>query len=461
MQIAQVLSGYSLGGADLLRRAMGKKIKSEMEAQRRQFIDGAKARGVAASVAEHIFDQVAKFAGYGFNKSHAAAYALVAYQTAYLKANHPVEFMAALMSLDIGNTDKLNLFRQECDSPRHPPAAARHQPLGRCLHRRGDRAGRGDPLCARRREGRRRAGDAPARRGARRPTAAFADLFDFARRLDPRSFNRRQFESLVKAGAFDALNRNRAQTFAAIELLLRHATAAASERASQQVNLFGDGAAAPGPSPALPPRDGLAGGRAAAARIRRDRLLSLEPSARRLCAQPRAARRGALRRPAGAARRRRLDPLQARRRADRAARAQFGARQPLRLRPDVRHQRRLRGRWCSPRCWRKAGQLLDEGQPLLVTVDVRAEEEIAAAYRAALRAARQGGDAGRGRAQGRARRGRGARRPEACSSRARAAAAATSAWSCRWRPRARSRSRCPAASASAPRCCARCARCRA
>src|SRR5487761_399648 len=114
MQIAQVLSGYSLGGADLLRRAMGKKIKSEMDAQRRLFIDGATSRGVDGGLAEHIFDLVAKFAGYGFNKSHAAAYALVAYQTAYLKANHPVEFMAALMSLDIGNTDKLNLFRQEC-----------------------------------------------------------------------------------------------------------------------------------------------------------------------------------------------------------------------------------------------------------------------------------------------------------------------------------------------------------
>src|SRR5579864_5546801 len=115
MQIAQVLAGYTLGGADLLRRAMGKKIAAEMEAQRRAFIDGATARGVEARVAEHIFEQVAKFAGYGFNKSHAAAYALVAYQTAYLKANHPVEFLAASMTLDLGNTDKLNVFRGECD----------------------------------------------------------------------------------------------------------------------------------------------------------------------------------------------------------------------------------------------------------------------------------------------------------------------------------------------------------
>src|SRR5690349_17668726 len=113
MQIAQVLAGYSLAGADLLRRAMGKKIPAEMEAQRQLFFDGAAARGVERAQAELIFDQMAKFAGYGFNKPHAAAYALVTYQTAYLKANYPVEFLAALMTLDLGNTDKLNVFRQE------------------------------------------------------------------------------------------------------------------------------------------------------------------------------------------------------------------------------------------------------------------------------------------------------------------------------------------------------------
>ena len=114
MQIAQVLAGYTLGGADLLRRAMGKKIKAEMEAQRKAFIDGAVgATGCTPTRPAQIFDQVNKFAGYGFNKSHAAAYALVAYQTAYLKANYPVEFLAASMTLDLGNTDKLNVFRQE------------------------------------------------------------------------------------------------------------------------------------------------------------------------------------------------------------------------------------------------------------------------------------------------------------------------------------------------------------
>jgi DNA polymerase III subunit alpha len=243
MQIAQVLSGYSLGGADLLRRAMGKKIRSEMEAQRRQFIDGAIARGVDAGLAEHIFDQVAKFAGYGFNKSHAAAYAVVAYQTAYLKANHPVEFMAALMSLDIGNTDKLNLFRQECArlGIRLLPPDINRSAGAFTVEAATDGAAIRYALAAVKGVGAQAMRQLVEERAAH---GSFADLFDFARRLDPKSFNRRQFESLVKAGAFDALNRNRAQTFAAIDLLLRHAQAAASERTSQQVNLFGAGGGA-------------------------------------------------------------------------------------------------------------------------------------------------------------------------------------------------------------------------
>ena len=115
MQIAQELAGYTLGGADLLRRAMGKKIKAEMDAQRETFVSGSVERKVPDKKASDIFDQVAKFAGYGFNKSHAAAYALIAYQTAYLKANYPVEFLAASMTLDLHNTDKLNTFKQELD----------------------------------------------------------------------------------------------------------------------------------------------------------------------------------------------------------------------------------------------------------------------------------------------------------------------------------------------------------
>jgi DNA polymerase-3 subunit alpha len=249
MQIAQVLSGYSLGGADLLRRAMGKKIKAEMEAQRKAFIDGAVARGVAERIAEHIFEQVAKFAGYGFNKSHAAAYALVAYQTAYLKANHPVEFLAASMTLDLGNTDKLNVFRGECDRlgiKLLPPDinrsavdfAVETTPKGPAIRY---------ALAAVKGVGAQAMRELVAEREARGP---FRDLVDLARRLDARSVNRRSFESLAKAGAFDGLNRNRAQSFAAAEMLLRYAAAAADERASQQVSLFGDDAV--GRGPALP-----------------------------------------------------------------------------------------------------------------------------------------------------------------------------------------------------------------
>src|SRR5712692_1495028 len=258
MRIAQVLSGYSLGSADLLRRAMGKKIKAEMEAQRKAFIDGAVARGVAERVAEHIFEQVAKFAGYGFNKSHAAAYALVAYQTAWLKANHPVEFLAALMTLDMGNTDKLNVFRGECDRlgiKLLPPDINRSE-VTFAVDPRDDVPGgtpQGDAiryaLAAVKGVGAQAMRQLVDEREAKGP---FKDLFDLARRLDVKSFNRRQFECLAKAGALDGLNRNRAQTFAACDLLLRHAAAAANERESQQVNLFGDSDGDAARGPALP-----------------------------------------------------------------------------------------------------------------------------------------------------------------------------------------------------------------
>ncbi len=256
MQIAQVLSGYTLGSADLLRRAMGKKIKSEMEAQRRGFIDGAVARGVAPAQAEMIFEKVEKFAGYGFNKCHSAPYALLAYETAWLKANHPVEFLAASMTLDLGNTDKLNLFRQELNRlgiRLLPPDINRSYP---------DFAVEPDPstgrpairyaLAAIKGVGAQAMADLVAERDRHGP---FRDLADFARRLDARSCNRRQFENLAKAGAFDPLNPNRAQTFAAAELLLRHANFAAEERLSRQESLFAaiDPALAPRPSLPLVP----------------------------------------------------------------------------------------------------------------------------------------------------------------------------------------------------------------
>jgi DNA polymerase-3 subunit alpha len=249
MQIAQVLSGYTLGGADLLRRAMGKKIKSEMDAQRRHFVDGAVARGVPESRASHIFDHVAKFAGYGFNKSHAAAYALVAYQTAYMKANHPLEFLAASMTLDLGNTDKLNLYRQEIRRLGFkllPPDVNRSAATFTV-----ETAKTGEPairyaLAAVRNVG---AGAMDELVKERKRGGPFRELQDFARRLDTKVLNKRQLESLVAAGAFDSLESNRARVFQSIETMIRLAAAAAQLRASGQVSLFGDEPA----GPVLPP----------------------------------------------------------------------------------------------------------------------------------------------------------------------------------------------------------------
>jgi DNA polymerase-3 subunit alpha len=251
MQIAQLLSGYSLGGADLLRRAMGKKIKAEMDAQRETFLQGAEKNGVEPKTASHIFDQVEKFAGYGFNKSHAAAYALVSYQTAYLKAHYPVEFFAASMTLDLGNTDKLNVFRQELsklDVKLLPPD----------INRSGatflveDVPGAG-PAVRYALAAVKNVGDQAMRALVRERTekGPFKDLFDFATRLDPRQVNKRQLENLAAAGTFDSLNPNRAQTYAAIEMLLRHASLAAEERTSDQIGMFG-GDAVPAPKPKLP-----------------------------------------------------------------------------------------------------------------------------------------------------------------------------------------------------------------
>ncbi|HTW52130.1 MAG TPA: DNA polymerase III subunit alpha [Stellaceae bacterium] len=239
MQAAQIMADYSLGSADLLRRAMGKKIKSEMEAQRATFVDGAVRKGIEERQANLVFDLMEKFSGYGFNKSHSAPYALVAYQTAYLKANYPVEFLAASMTLDIGNTDKLNQFRQEASRlgiALLPPDINRSEVefAVEADPRTGNPAIR-YALAAVKGVGAQAMRDLVAERANGR----FKDLFDFAQRLDARSFNRRQFESLVKAGAFASLNPNRAQSLAAIDLLLRQASLAAEERTSKQESLFG------------------------------------------------------------------------------------------------------------------------------------------------------------------------------------------------------------------------------
>ncbi|MBI4966601.1 MAG: DNA polymerase III subunit alpha [Rhodospirillales bacterium] len=237
MQIAQELSGFSLGSADILRRAMGKKDQAEMDRQRKAFVDGAVARAVDEATASHIFDQVAKFAEYGFNKSHAAAYAVVAYQTAWMKANHPVEFLAASMTYDMGNTDKLGVFRQELDRlgiKLLAPDVNRSQPdfaveAGAVRY----------ALAAIKNVGHQ------AMRGLaeeRRKQGPFADLLDFFRRLDTKTVNRRQMENLVRAGAFDGLEANRARLLKGLDLLMQEAARAAQERDSGQTSLFGGAA---------------------------------------------------------------------------------------------------------------------------------------------------------------------------------------------------------------------------
>ena len=214
MQIAQVLSGYSLGEADLLRRAMGKKIKAEMDAQKERFVAGAEAKGVDPAQADYIFELVAKFAGYGFSKSHAACYGIVAYQTAYLKANHPVEFLAASMTLDLGNTDKLQVFRREAQRLKvaiRPPEANSSGvefmvQNGEILY----------SLAALKNVGR----AAVEHLETVRRDGSFTSLGDFARRVDPRVLTKRALESMAKAGAFDRLHRNRAEVLAGVEAML-------------------------------------------------------------------------------------------------------------------------------------------------------------------------------------------------------------------------------------------------
>ena len=240
MQIAQILSGYSLGEADMLRRAMGKKIKEEMDRQRARFVDGAVERGLAKSKADEIFDLLAKFADYGFNKSHAAAYALVAYQTAWCKANYPVEFLAASMTLDKSNTDKLAEFRNEATRLGigvDPPSINRsgvdfevHPGLEGALTIRY-------ALSAVKGVGEGQAAALVASRGER----PFRDLCDLANRLNPREVNKKVLEALAAAGAFDELERDRARAFAAVEPILAMANRAQDDAAAGQAALFGGG----------------------------------------------------------------------------------------------------------------------------------------------------------------------------------------------------------------------------
>jgi DNA polymerase-3 subunit alpha len=243
MQAAQILAGYSLGGADLLRRAMGKKIKSEMDAQRATFVKGcAEHNNIPAAKANELFDLIDKFAGYGFNKSHAAAYALLTYQTAWLKTHHRAEFYAASMSFDVALTDKLAMFVEdirrggiECLPP-DINASDAHFTVdnGAVRYALGALKGVGDKAME----------ELIAERSRFGP---FASMEDFAARIDPRLLNRRQLESLAGAGAFDGIQANRAGLFAAAETVLAHAASAHDQRTSGQAALFGTNSAEAAP----------------------------------------------------------------------------------------------------------------------------------------------------------------------------------------------------------------------
>jgi DNA polymerase-3 subunit alpha len=246
MQIAQRMAGYSLGGADLLRRAMGKKIAAEMEAQRNIFTEGAIKRGIDPAKATEVFDLMAKFADYGFNKSHAAAYALVAYQTAWLKANHPEVFLAACMSLAINNTDRLAALKQEAERAGIPilPPDINVSGADFSVERLEDgRLAIRYALAAVKKVG----FSAMAAVVEARGDKPFANMAEFAARVDPRQLNRMQLENLVRAGAFDRIDDNRARLFAGADTVLRRAQAQQEEKESGQIGLFGGISSKPEP----------------------------------------------------------------------------------------------------------------------------------------------------------------------------------------------------------------------
>jgi DNA polymerase III subunit alpha len=243
MQIAQVIGGYSLGAADLLRRAMGKKLPEEMAKQRTTFVDGAKQNGISANRATQLFDLMEKFAGYGFNKSHAAAYALVAYQTAYMKARHPAAFMAANLSAVMDDTDKVQQFYQDAVAngltvlpPDINSSDYRFVPVDERTIRYGLGAVKGTGASA--------IGAIVAARDGSVGEAGgpFRDLFEFCERIDKRIVNRRVVEALVRAGAFDAIDPDRARLLASVGIALEAADQ--RERAASQVSLFGEDDAA-------------------------------------------------------------------------------------------------------------------------------------------------------------------------------------------------------------------------
>ena len=241
MHMAQIVGGYSLGGADLLRRAMGKKNPAEMAKHREIFRDGAGKNDIDGRKADSIFDLMEKFAGYGFNKSHAAAYALVSYQTAWLKTHYPAEFMAAVLSSDMDNTDKVVGFLDECRSLKLevlPPEANASEYMFVANDARTVRYGLG----AIKGVGR---GACEAISAERAGGGAFHDLLDFCKRVDSSKLNRRALEALVNAGALDALGKNRASLMLQLPEVVKATDQLAKERDAGQVSLFGGGDAAP------------------------------------------------------------------------------------------------------------------------------------------------------------------------------------------------------------------------
>jgi DNA polymerase-3 subunit alpha len=240
MEAARVLAGYSLGDADLLRRAMGKKIQAEMDAQRERFVSGCVERDTPAAKANELFDLIAKFAGYGFNKSHAAAYALIAYQTAWLKTHYAQEFYAASMCYDMGNTDKLGIFVEDMGRTGIdclPPCVNASEALF-SVEEHGDEYAVRYALAALKGVGQKAMEQLVAEREAE---GKFASLDDFAARVDPHLLNKRQLESLGGAGAFDGLEENRPAVFVAAETILAIASSAADARETGQGGLFADG----------------------------------------------------------------------------------------------------------------------------------------------------------------------------------------------------------------------------
>ncbi|MEM1317462.1 MAG: DNA polymerase III subunit alpha, partial [Pseudomonadota bacterium] len=234
MQIAQILSGYSLGEADMLRRAMGKKIREEMEVQRARFVDGCLKNDIDAKQANYIFDVLAKFADYGFNKSHAAAYALLSYQTAWLKANHPVEFLASLMTLDMGNTDKLSDFYREAMRAKIQIVAPSVNSSevkfsvkdGRIHYALAAIKGVGAQAVAHIVEVRDR--DGP-----------FTSLTSFFSRIDPKQLNRKMLENLIHAGAFDGFGHAREELIGGLDRLIGHSVRVAENQAIGMTDMFG------------------------------------------------------------------------------------------------------------------------------------------------------------------------------------------------------------------------------